>query len=106
MVSSRRLLGSLGLRQTSSNTSPHRLRRGSAMRLPFRIWRSLFSSWARLQQGRKQRRAAARKRRSLQRRHELTALEQRVVLNAAPVANDDVFQTTEEVAVPFFDDDL
>jgi hypothetical protein len=59
------------------------------MRLPLRAWDYLFAALGRLRRNRKQRRAAAAKRRDLRRRHELMALEPRVVMDAQAV-NDDL----------------
>ena len=58
------------------------------MRL-LRAWDSFWGYLGYLRRNRRQRKAAVAKRRNLRRRHRMDALEQRVVLNADPVAVDD-----------------
>ncbi|MBA4020314.1 MAG: hypothetical protein C0483_24395 [Pirellula sp.] len=60
------------------------------MRL-LRAWESFWGYLGYLRRNRRQRKAAFAKRRSLHRRHRMDALEQRVVLNADPIAEDDEY---------------
>jgi len=76
------------------------------MRLPFRFWKSFFSSLGQLRQARRRAKDARNKRRSLRRCHELSVLEPRVVMNADPIAVDDEFSTTMDQAIAFTEDDL
>lgn len=68
------------------------------MRLPLRGWAFLMEALGRFRRNRKQRRAAAAKRRSLRRRHELTTLEPRVVMNADAV-DDEIIVGSESGAL-------
>ncbi|MBL9091082.1 MAG: LEPR-XLL domain-containing protein, partial [Planctomycetaceae bacterium] len=54
-------------------------------------WSAVLGALGFLRRNRRQRKAAAAKRRSMYRRHRFDALEQRVVMNADPVATDDEY---------------
>ena len=55
-------------------------------------WSAVLGALGFLRRNRRQRKAAAAKRRSMYRRHRFDALEQRVVMNADPIAVDDQFE--------------
>jgi len=59
------------------------------MSLPLGRWTNFLGTLGRLRRNRRQRQAAASRRRTAVRRHALQILEERVVLNADPVAEDD-----------------
>lgn len=82
-------MAAYGLR-SYSRISIYLRRKGSlAMRSTSRAWDFLWAALGFLRRNRKQRKAAAAKRREMRRAHRYDALEQRVVLNADPIAVDD-----------------
>jgi len=76
------------------------------MRLPLNRWGSLLEALGRFRRNRHSRRAAAARRRSTVRRHSFDHLEQRVVLNAAPITADDVYTAYVGEQVQFSEDQL
>src|SRR4051812_49249788 len=76
------------------------------MRRPMSCWEMFFGALGRVRRNRRQRKAAASRRRSTHRLMTVDHLEARVVLNAAPIAGDDVFHSSVGEIVQFTEADL